>query len=54
MPITFEEVDVDAREPEREAAPAPAPAANAGAEVEEKIEQFLRLRGERERRLCAD
>jgi hypothetical protein len=56
MPITFDEVSVDVREPEARTPAAPPEAtAPAGApDIEERVEKMLRLRGERERRLLAD
>jgi hypothetical protein len=56
MAITFDEVSVDLREPEtRSPAEASASAApSTGPEVEERVEQWLRLRGERDQRLLAD
>lgn len=55
MAITFDEVNVDVREP---AAPAPAaPAAHTapgGPELDERVEHLLRICSERELRLRAD
>jgi hypothetical protein len=52
MAITFDEVSVDLREPE---ADAPAkPSAAGGPEIEERVEQMLRVHAERRLRLVAD
>jgi hypothetical protein len=55
MAITFDEVSVDLREPEADAPAKPSAAAPAGGpEIEERVEQMLRVHAERRLRLVAD
>jgi hypothetical protein len=54
MPIAFDEVTVDVREPPRDTAPAAAAATPAPAELQAQIEQALLLRAERQQRLQTD
>lgn len=58
MAITFDEVCVEVAEPQRDTTPAPAAAAGAASaaapELLEQVEWALRLRTERQQRLCAD
>ncbi|WP_194659044.1 hypothetical protein [Pseudorhodoferax aquiterrae] len=52
MAVTFEEVSAEISPPPPAEAPAPAAAAPDGAALAAQIEQTLRLRAEREARLC--
>lgn len=52
MAVTFEEVSAEISPTPPAAAPAPAAAAPDGAALAEQIEQTLRVRTEREARLC--
>ena len=53
MPITFEEVTADIEiEPQQRGAGSEASAAAPAADIDEQIEQALRLRAERAARLC--
>ncbi|EHR71174.1 hypothetical protein BurJ1DRAFT_2339 [Burkholderiales bacterium JOSHI_001] len=58
MAITFDEVSVEVAEPRRDSTPAPAAAAcsasAAAPELLEQVELALRLRTERQQRLCTD
>nr|WP_186329917.1 hypothetical protein [Variovorax boronicumulans] len=52
MAVTFEEVSAEISPPPPPEAPAPAAAATDSAALAEQIEQTLRVRAERETRLC--
>lgn len=52
MAVTFEEVSTEIQPAPPSEAPAPAAAAPDGAALAEQIEQTLRVRAERDARLC--